>query len=95
MSFFEKKNSSGREIGALLIGAVVGAGAMFLLDPAGRRRRALVKSKLTALGNRTIKSLDREYRHLRNKGQGLLAETGLLATSDHAEETAPVEETLH
>jgi hypothetical protein len=70
-----KSNDSG----LLILGALLGAGLMFLLDPdRGRRRRARLRDKLIHgvheaehLGEVTASSA----RHIRNQARGALAET--------------------
>lgn len=59
----------------LAVGAAVGAGLMYLLDPiAGGRRRALVRDKATKWARKTGEAVDGQSRHLRNRARGLVIE---------------------
>jgi len=61
---------------AFLTGIGLGAGAMFLLDPArGGRRRALIRDKAVSLTNTSREALDKTARDLRNRATGVIAET--------------------
>ena len=61
--------------GAMLGGFVLGALAMYLLDPdRGKRRRALVKDKVYSKGNTMRKSLDKQSRDWQNRAKGVAAE---------------------
>lgn len=61
-----------RILGALGIGAL----AMYFFDPEnGRRRRALVRDKATHYGNEAQRYADATYNDLRNRAQGVVAET--------------------
>lgn len=60
----------------LLIGAALGAGAIYLLDPqSGRRRRALVRDKLVRASHTTRDALDTTARDLSNRSRGIVAAT--------------------
>ncbi|HEV3469850.1 MAG TPA: BON domain-containing protein [Pyrinomonadaceae bacterium] len=60
----------------LLGGAALGAGVMYMLDPdRGNRRRALCRDQLVSAGNRTSMYAGKLSRDLRNRAQGLVAET--------------------
>lgn len=69
----------GGDPGLFVLGALVGAGLMFLLDPdRGRRRRARLRDKLIHgaheaedLGDAAASSA----RHFRNRARGVVAET--------------------
>src|SRR5436190_14701782 len=57
---------------ALLSGAGLGAGLMYLFDPEmGRRRRALARDKAVRLGHEAQETADTVGRDLRNRAQGL------------------------
>jgi hypothetical protein len=72
---FKKRASSPSDISALWIGAGLGAGLMYFLDPiAGRRRRALVSDKAQSFVSHSGDLLDKAYRDLRQRGQGFVAE---------------------
>jgi hypothetical protein len=59
----------------LVIGAVIGAGAMYLMDPvAGGRRRALARDKITRWARKTGEAVDGRSRHLRNRARGLVVQ---------------------
>lgn len=61
-----------RILGALGIGAL----AMYFFDPEnGRRRRALARDKATHYGNEAHRYADATYKDLRNRAQGVVAET--------------------
>ena len=60
----------------LLGGAALGAGVMYMLDPdRGNRRRALCRDQLLSAGNKTGMYAGKLSRDLRNRAQGLVAET--------------------
>ena len=60
----------------LLGGAALGAGVMYMLDPdRGTRRRALCRDQLMSAGNKTGMYAGKLSRDLRNRAQGLVAET--------------------
>lgn len=60
----------------LLAGMVIGAGLMYLFDPEqGGRRRALLRDKFIALSNDTTDIVGKTSRDLRNRAQGVIAET--------------------
>src|SRR6478609_2851213 len=75
-------------IGSAGLGAGVGAGLMYLLDPeGGRSRRALARDKSVSALKQGGKAAARTSRHLGNKTKGLVARTGSkLRESDLAEE---------
>jgi hypothetical protein len=74
--------------GSAGLGAGVGAGLMYLLDPErGRSRRALARDKSVSALKQGGKAAARTSRHLGNKTKGLVARTGSkLRESDLAEE---------
>jgi gas vesicle protein len=60
---------------AMISGAGLGAGLMFLMDPqAGRRRRSLVRDKLTRMVRQTEDFIESKGRHFRNVAKGRLHE---------------------
>jgi hypothetical protein len=59
-----------------LLGAALGAGLIYMLDPqSGRRRRALVRDKVTRAGHLTRDALDATARDAYNRGQGIITST--------------------
>ena len=65
--------------GLTLLGGIgIGAALMYVLDPdRGRRRRALTRDKLTRTAHKLGDGLGKASRDLRNRAQGLVAETRL------------------
>lgn len=60
-----------RDTGVMLLGASVGAGLMYLLDPrGGAHRRALIRDKFVSLGKQTAWEADRRRRDLLNRVRG-------------------------
>jgi hypothetical protein len=60
----------------LLAGMAIGAALMYLLDPEqGGRRRSLLRDKFVALSNDAADVLGKTSRDLRNRAQGVIAET--------------------
>lgn len=60
--------------GEFLIGALVGAGLMYLLDPqGGGRRRALITDKATHAKTRAADRLGGRARDIQNRSRGVLA----------------------
>jgi hypothetical protein len=60
----------------MLLGAAAGSAVMFLLDPnGGRRRRALVRDKVTRATRKTRDGLDATARDLANRAGGVAAAT--------------------
>lgn len=60
----------------LCLGMGLGAALMYFFDPdQGRRRRALMRDKCVSLSNQTADVFDKTSRDLRNRAQGLIAET--------------------
>lgn len=69
-------SAGGSTLLALLAGMGIGAGLMYLLDPErGRTRRAYLRDQLTIATNRAGEQIDKTSRHLRNRVQGVVAET--------------------
>ena len=68
---------------AMIVGAGVGAGLMYLYDPQmGRRRRALTRDQLLSLGHRIDDAVDVTTRDLTNRAVGLWAEMRASVTSN-------------
>jgi uncharacterized membrane protein len=68
---------------AMVIGAGVGAGLMYLYDPQmGRRRRAVTRDKVVSFGHRLDDAIDVTTRDLTNRAVGLWAEMRSSVTSD-------------
>jgi osmotically-inducible protein OsmY len=60
---------------AILVGALAGAGFMYLLDPqAGRRRRALVRDQLVKFSNRTEDAMEGASEEIKNRSKGMVLE---------------------
>jgi osmotically-inducible protein OsmY len=60
--------------GEFLIGAMIGAGVMYLLDPqGGARRRALITDKATHATTRAGERLGGRARDLQNRSRGVIA----------------------
>jgi osmotically-inducible protein OsmY len=61
---------------ALLAGAGIGAGLMYVLDPErGRRRRALVRDRMTSVLGQAGDAFSVTARDMTNRTRGLFAET--------------------
>lgn len=61
---------------ATLVGIGVGAALMYFFDPdRGRRRRALVRDKVEAAGNKATGYAEKMGRDIRNRAYGMAAET--------------------
>lgn len=61
----------------MIVGAAVGAGLMYLLDPSeGRTRRSMMKDKVTKAKNETRDYVDSKSRHLSNRMDGMKHEIG-------------------
>lgn len=75
-------------VGSAGLGAGVGAGLMYLLDPQeGRGRRAVARDKSVSALKQGSKAAAKTSRHLGNKTKGLVAEAGSkLRKSDLAED---------
>ena len=75
----------------LLIGAGLGAAAMFLLDPArGKRRRALVRDKLELLTRKTGDCIEVTTRDVTNRTRGLISEIKARLSSEIPDDTVLV-----
>jgi osmotically-inducible protein OsmY len=63
--------------GVAIVGGVgLGAALMYLFDPdRGRRRRALIRDKVEAAGNKITDSAGKMGRDIQNRAQGMIAET--------------------
>jgi osmotically-inducible protein OsmY len=61
---------------ALVGGLGLGAALMYIFDPdRGKRRRALIRDKVEAAGNKLSDTADKMQRDLRNRAYGVVAET--------------------
>jgi len=59
----------------VLLGALIGAGVMYLLDPdGGRRRRALLRDQLVSAGHKTSDAVGATSRDVTNRARGVVAE---------------------
>ena len=64
---------------AALVGVGVGAALMYFFDPdRGRRRRALVRDKVEAAGNKANLYAEKMGRDIRNRAYGMVSETKAL-----------------
>ena len=62
-------------LGRVLVGAAIGAGVMYLLDPdGGRRRRALLRDQLVSAGHKTSDAMGATSRDVTNRARGVVAE---------------------
>jgi hypothetical protein len=69
------RSSGMRDTGVMLLGAGVGAGLMFLLDPkGGNRRRSLVRDKIFSLGRDAVDSASRRSQDVLNRARGEMLE---------------------
>lgn len=69
-----------------LIGASLGAGLMFLLDPArGARRRALIRDKVVRVSRKTRDAAGATGRDIRNRMHGVRARTGSWFSADYVD----------
>jgi hypothetical protein len=71
---------------ALMVGAGLGAGVMYLLDPdLGRRRRAIARDKAVRLAHETRDAAEVVTRDVQNRAQGLASgDVSVLAGGRHA-----------
>ena len=61
---------------ALVGGAGLGAALMYIFDPdRGKRRRALIRDKVEAAGNKVSDKVEKMGRDLQNRAYGVVAET--------------------
>ena len=68
---------------ALIGGAGLGAALMYIFDPdRGKRRRALIRDKVEAAGNKLSDKADKMQRDLRNRAYGVVAETKSILRHD-------------
>jgi osmotically-inducible protein OsmY len=64
---------------AAIVGVGVGAALMYFFDPdRGKRRRALVRDKVEAAGNKATDYAEKMGRDIRNRAYGVVAETKAL-----------------
>ena len=76
----------------LLLGAALGAGLTYMLDPQnGARRRALTRDKLVRASNVTRDALDTTARDLANRSRGIAAATRSRFSSDDVDDVVLVE----
>jgi gas vesicle protein len=74
---------SGLLFGGLLVGAVAGAAAMFLLDPArGAGRRAQLASRATGLRNDLARTAAGRSEDIQNRARGAAIEHGVTKPDD-------------
>ncbi len=66
--------------GALLLGAVLGAAAMYFFDPeVGGRRRTLVRDQAVSFSTTARDTMDAKSRHMMSRARGLRHRIGLAA----------------
>ena len=59
----------------VLLGALIGAGVMYLLDPVGgRRRRAVLRDQLVSAGHKTSDAVGATSRDVTNRARGVVAD---------------------
>ena|SRR2546422_5911486 len=76
----------------LLSGVGIGAGMMYVLDPdRGHRRRALVRDRVEHATNKAGDYAEKVSRDLRNRAQGLAAETAALFADENVRDDVLVE----
>jgi gas vesicle protein len=76
----------------LLLGAGLGAAAMFLLDPArGKRRRTLVRDKLTWATRKTGDCIEVTTRDVTNRTRGLISEIKSRISSEQPDDSVLVD----
>jgi gas vesicle protein len=74
---------SGLLFGGVLVGALAGAAAMFLLDPArGAGRRAQLASRATGLRNELARTAAGKGEDLQNRARGAAIEHGVAKPDD-------------
>ena len=67
------KSSGGGGLSLVVLGALIGCTAMYVLDPQyGKRRRTQIRDKFTRFSNLMNRMSDRYSRHLSNRAQGLM-----------------------
>ena len=70
-------------ITGVAVGASLGAGLMYILDPdRGNRRRSLMRDRLQKLGNETADAVKAHASDLKNRTRGAVHEMGRKVTSD-------------
>jgi hypothetical protein len=89
-SLFTRENVT--ELAACFAGMLVGAGLMYILDPvSGRRRRALIRNKLTRYSNEAQHLAGDLSRYAADKGRGFAAEARAWATEADVPDATLVE----
>lgn len=73
-SKLQHSRSSGKGgLSLVILGAVIGCTAMYVLDPQyGKRRRTQIRDKFIRFNNLLSRLSDRYSRHLSNRAQGLV-----------------------
>lgn len=72
-------------LGGIGLGAGLGAGLMYILDPdRGKSRRAFARDKVTSAMNRTGAAVSKTSHDLKNRARGVIAETGSYFQGDGA-----------
>ena len=63
------------KIASFMMGAAIGAGLMYLLDPdRGAGRRAEMRDRALSMAHRTADAVDGKSRHVVNRTRGLVAD---------------------
>ena len=76
----------------LLSGIGVGAGLMYVFDPdRGGRRRALMRDKVESAANKVTDYAEKMSRDIRNRAQGLAAETAAIFNDGEIQDDVLVE----
>jgi BON domain len=82
-----------RERTVFVVGAGLGAGFMYVLDPqGGRRRRALARDRAVHLARKSDDALDATMRDVANRARGIAAEVRTLFAADEDVPDAVLEE---
>lgn len=69
----KQKESGISGLSLVILGAVIGCTAMYVLDPQyGKRRRTQIRDKAIRFSNLFSRLSDRYSRHLSNRAQGLM-----------------------
>ncbi len=64
-----------KDTGAMLLGAGIGVGLMYLLDPqSGRRRRALIRDQFFSFSNDVVANANKRAQDFKNRARGQVME---------------------
>jgi hypothetical protein len=85
-----RRAGAGTVVMAALAGAVIGAALMYVMDPErGRRRRALIRDRVSAIARQTSEAMDDRSRDVVNRARGLVIELRSRLPGAAAPETSP------